>query len=103
MPVSSHSCCDIQRCNVATVPHERSCGVWHGMPTAVDYSVPYYTLHKIMAGLLDQALLAHNADAYALVLGLADWTVARVAQTLTVRGGCDEPLYCRPTPELSVY
>eukprot|EP00041_Stephanoeca_diplocostata_P030284 m.912521 g.912521 ORF g.912521 m.912521 type:complete len:893 (+) comp23727_c0_seq18:76-2754(+) len=58
-----------------------------GMPgPVVDYTVPYYTLHKIMAGLLDQAELAHNADARVLVIGLADWTVARVAQTLQ-RGG----------------
>eukprot|EP00041_Stephanoeca_diplocostata_P030286 m.912655 g.912655 ORF g.912655 m.912655 type:complete len:199 (+) comp23727_c0_seq23:422-1018(+) len=56
-----------------------------GMPgPVVDYTVPYYTLHKIMAGLLDQAELAHNADARVLVIGLADWTVARVAQTLQV-------------------
>ena len=62
---------------------ETRCG-FSGPP--VDYSVPYYTLHKIMAGLLDQAQLAGNAQAMTMVTKLADWVVQRVDKTLA-RGG----------------
>ena len=31
------------------------------------YSVPFYTLHKLMAGLLDQYQLAGNDQAFAMV------------------------------------
>jgi len=52
----------------------------------VDYSVPYYTLHKIMAGLLDQYQFAANAQAFSMVTAIADWVVQRVSKTLS-RGG----------------
>jgi DUF1680 family protein len=62
-----------------------------GMPgPSFDYSVPYYTLHKIMAGLLDQYQLAGSAKALKMVTALADWVVLRVAATLK-RGG--QPLW----------
>jgi len=38
--------------------------------------VPWYTLHKVYAGLRDAALLADSADARAVLLRLADWGVA---------------------------
>ena len=38
---------------------------------------PYYTIHKIMAGLLDQYLLAGNAQALSAVTGMAAWVKAR--------------------------
>ncbi|MDQ7807753.1 glycoside hydrolase family 127 protein [Amycolatopsis sp. A133] len=38
---------------------------------------PYYTLHKIMAGLLDQYLLAGNQQALDVLLRKAVWTKAR--------------------------
>jgi uncharacterized protein len=38
---------------------------------------PYYTLHKIMAGLLDMHLLAGNAQALTVLLGMASWVKAR--------------------------
>ena len=38
---------------------------------------PYYTLHKIMAGLLDQHLLAGNAQALTVLTGMAAWVKAR--------------------------
>jgi uncharacterized protein len=38
---------------------------------------PYYTLHKIMAGLLDMYLLAGNAQALDVLLGMAAWTKFR--------------------------
>src|SRR5262245_31321689 len=38
---------------------------------------PYYTLHKIMAGLLDQYLLAGNQQALDVLLRKAAWTKAR--------------------------
>ena len=38
---------------------------------------PYYTLHKIMAGLLDMHLLAGNAQALAVLSGMAAWVKAR--------------------------
>ena len=42
---------------------------------------PFYTIHKIMAGLLDQATLAGNAQALHMVRGMAGW-VARWTQPL---------------------
>jgi DUF1680 family protein len=38
---------------------------------------PYYTLHKIMAGLLDMHLLAGNAQALTVLTGMAAWVKAR--------------------------
>jgi len=39
--------------------------------------VPYYTLHKIFAGLIDVYELEQNADALAIASKLADWLYAR--------------------------
>ncbi|MFD0520569.1 glycoside hydrolase family 127 protein [Paractinoplanes durhamensis] len=38
---------------------------------------PYYTLHKIMAGLLDMHLLAGNAQALTVLTGMAAWVKLR--------------------------
>ena len=58
-----------------------------GMPgPKIDYSVPYYTLHKLMAGLLDQYQMAGNTQAFSVLKKLADWVVLRVDATLK-RGG----------------
>jgi uncharacterized protein len=38
---------------------------------------PYYTLHKIMAGLLDMYLLAGNAQALTVLTGMAAWVKGR--------------------------
>jgi uncharacterized protein len=35
---------------------------------------PFYTIHKIMAGLLDMYLLTGNKQALAVLIGMADWT-----------------------------
>ncbi|MDH6622537.1 DUF1680 family protein [Streptomyces sp. LBL] len=40
---------------------------------------PYYTLHKIMAGLLDQYRLSDNREALAVLRGMAAWADARTA------------------------
>ncbi|WUD78012.1 glycoside hydrolase family 127 protein [Streptomyces sp. NBC_00510] len=40
---------------------------------------PYYTLHKIMAGLLDQYTLSGNRQAMTVLLGMAAWADARTA------------------------
>ncbi|AZM79646.1 hypothetical protein D1J63_35295 [Streptomyces sp. KPB2] len=40
---------------------------------------PYYTLHKIMAGLLDQYRLGGNREAFEVLLEMAAWTEARTA------------------------
>ena len=42
------------------------------------YSVPFYTLHKLMAGLLDQYEFAHSAIALELVCKMATWVGAAV-------------------------
>ncbi len=39
---------------------------------------PYYTLHKIMAGLLDAYLLAGNAQALTVLTGMASWVKFRM-------------------------
>jgi hypothetical protein len=39
---------------------------------------PYYTLHKIMAGLLDAHRLCGNAQALPMAVGMADWVKCRM-------------------------
>ncbi len=40
---------------------------------------PYYTLHKIMAGLIDAHLHAGNQEALKILTGIGDWVYGRVA------------------------
>jgi len=63
---------------------------------------PWYTLHKIMAGLLDMYVLAHNQRALDVVRGMAGWTKRwtdalsdeDMARVLRVEfGGMNEVLY----------
>ena len=42
--------------------------------------VPWYTMHKIIAGLLDAYTLAGNEDALTVVTKLGDWVYERVSQ-----------------------
>ncbi|WP_410812653.1 beta-L-arabinofuranosidase domain-containing protein [Micromonospora sp. 067-2] len=48
--------------------------------TAQRVQAPYYTIHKILAGLLDMHLLAGNAQALTVALALAGWVRARTAR-----------------------
>ncbi|HEY0697472.1 MAG TPA: beta-L-arabinofuranosidase domain-containing protein, partial [Micromonospora sp.] len=41
---------------------------------------PYYTIHKIMAGLLDQHVLLGNEQALAVLLGMVDWVDTRTSR-----------------------
>lgn len=70
---------------------EAGTGVW----------APYYTIHKIMAGLIDQYDLTGNAQALDVVTGMADWvrwrtgrlTDAQMQQIMeTEFGGVNEAL-----------
>jgi uncharacterized protein len=63
---------------------------------------PFYTLHKIMAGLLDMHVLANNPEALRLLIGMAQWVdhwtaardPARMQQILKVEfGGMSDVLY----------
>ena len=63
---------------------------------------PFYTYHKIMAGLLDMHMLAGNARALAVLKGMAawtdQWTAARTPEHMqdiltTEYGGMNEVLY----------
>jgi DUF1680 family protein len=49
------------------------------------YSVPFYTLHKIMAGLLDQYQLASNDQAFVMVKKLGDWVARNVAKAAVAK------------------
>ena len=64
--------------------------------------VPYYTLHKIFAGLLDVYELEQNADALGVASKLADWLYARTSAWSSAAksrvlgqeyGGLNESLY----------
>jgi uncharacterized protein len=46
---------------------------------------PYYTLHKIMAGLLDQHLLAGNAQALDVLTKMAGWVKVRLDRLTTTQ------------------
>merc|ERR1719197_408859 len=50
------------------------------------YSVPFYTLHKLMQGLLDQYTLAGNELAFGMVKRMAAWVGRRVDATLAQGG-----------------
>jgi DUF1680 family protein len=52
------------------------------------YSVPFYTLHKLMAGLLDQYDFAGNQQAFTLVNKMAAW-VHKVVEACIASGGMD--------------
>ncbi|MEU8239134.1 beta-L-arabinofuranosidase domain-containing protein [Actinoplanes missouriensis] len=41
---------------------------------------PYYTIHKILAGLLDQHRLLGNTTALGMAVRIADWTASRVSK-----------------------
>jgi DUF1680 family protein len=51
------------------------------------YSVPFYTLHKLMAGLLDQHTYAGSAQALELVEKMAVWVHDRVEGVIASDGG----------------
>lgn len=70
----------------------RGTGVW----------APWYTLHKLFAGLIDQYLYADNAQALEVVKGMGDWAYSKLkSQTEEVRrrmirnefGGINESFY----------
>ncbi len=42
---------------------------------------PYYTLHKILAGLIDCYLLLHSDDALSVACGIGDWVFSRLSAT----------------------
>ena len=48
--------------------------------------VPFYTLHKLLAGMLDQHVLAGNAQALDVAIGMATWACAEV-DGVFARGG----------------
>eukprot|EP00729_Bicosta_minor_P000111 gene111-20362_t len=48
--------------------------------------VPFYVLHKVLAGLLDQHTRAHNPQALGMATALADW-VAQSVEGAVARGG----------------
>lgn len=50
------------------------------------YSVPFYTLHKLMAGLLDLWTHAASERALGLVKAVASWVRRRVDETITAGG-----------------
>jgi len=50
------------------------------------YSVPFYTLHKLMAGLLDQYVFARSAKALDLLTRMAAWVHGRVEATIAAGG-----------------
>jgi DUF1680 family protein len=43
---------------------------------------PYYTIHKIMQGLLDQHVVAGNGRALGMVVAMADYFAGRVANVI---------------------
>ncbi|KAF3452568.1 hypothetical protein FNV43_RR03001 [Rhamnella rubrinervis] len=44
---------------------------------------PYYTIHKILAGLLDQYTLAGNAEAFKIMTGMVDYFYGRVQNVIS--------------------
>ena len=57
-----------------------------GKGTRPFYSVPFYTLHKLMAGLLDQWQYARNEQAFTMVRKMAAWVRGRVERTIQTGG-----------------
>ena len=57
-----------------------------GLGAGPYYTVPFYTLHKLMAGLLDQWEFAGDAKAFEMVKKMAAWVRGRVEATLASGG-----------------
>eukprot|EP00456_Euglypha_rotunda_P071680 TRINITY_DN64301_c0_g1_i1.p1 TRINITY_DN64301_c0_g1~~TRINITY_DN64301_c0_g1_i1.p1 ORF type:complete len:182 (-),score=22.85 TRINITY_DN64301_c0_g1_i1:10-555(-) len=51
-----------------------------------DVWAPYYTIHKIMAGLLDQYEIANNTQALSMVTKMADYFYGRVMNVMNTQG-----------------
>ena len=50
------------------------------------YSVPYYTLHKMMAGLLDLHTQTNDATAFQMLLRMASWVMRQADSTIASSG-----------------
>ena len=57
-----------------------------GHGAAPYYTVPFYTLHKLMAGLLDQYVFAGSRKAFTLVCKMALWVHDQVETTIAAGG-----------------
>lgn len=55
-------------------------------PKMAVYSVPFYTTHKLLAGLLDQHNLAHHPKALEMALSLAHWSYRYALNALQIGG-----------------
>ena len=75
---------------------------WDRLAAGVHVWAPFYTLHKIMAGLLDMHLLARSSDALQVLTRMADWvdrwTAPKTDEQMqsilhTEYGGMNEVLY----------
>lgn len=71
---------------------------------------PWYTLHKILQGLIDQATLCHNDTARAMALRMGEWAYCKTedldeaTRRRMIRnefGGFNEAMYCLSSPNPS--
>ncbi|HUO09295.1 MAG TPA: beta-L-arabinofuranosidase domain-containing protein [Phycisphaerae bacterium] len=77
---------ELAKCQDALAEHGSNKGYLSAFPESLfdrnDKSenvwAPWYTMHKIMAGLLDAAVYCHNAQALAVDVNLAEWVKFRV-------------------------
>ncbi len=85
---TDYAIAELERCQVArktgyvgAIPNEDSIfwKVQHGIIKTSGFDLnggwsPWYTVHKVMAGLTDAYLFTGNAKALKIVIGMADWT-----------------------------
>ena len=50
------------------------------------YSVPFYTVHKVLAGLIDQHVLAAHPTALSMAVRIADWSLLYARRALDAGG-----------------
>tara|TARA_B110000208_G_scaffold26060_1_gene33875 strand:+ start:215 stop:661 length:447 start_codon:yes stop_codon:yes gene_type:complete len=48
--------------------------------------VPYYNIHKIMQGMVDQHVMLHNQEALTIVKGMASYFYTRIKHVLATNG-----------------
>eukprot|EP01084_Bolivina_argentea_P301920 521017_1 len=55
-------------------------------PQKLPVAVPFYVMHKVLAGLIDQYIHANSTAALKLVKRMGDWVVGNVNETISKKG-----------------
>eukprot|EP01046_Picozoa_sp_COSAG06_P008444 COSAG06_NODE_428_length_15883_cov_47.248289_3_plen_117_part_00 len=66
-------------------------------------SVPYYDVHKLLAGLLDRYALLQDARSLRMAAALADYFLARIRNVIRLNGTATWQVRKRPSAPLFIH